>query len=175
MSAANTAAVGSSAGGKKKRRAQYVAGPSAAKRSRFAAVDITKGLRGFLVTCDQGKEQQCQREVLAWFTDYADRLYPPQPDADADAVTDGGERNTENATEDGEKERPSVGSALQAELEQLREPRTAHSGGSPAERFAAVDSGVRGIVFIQRHAPRAHPALSHACIPPPFLSLMAPP
>ena len=147
MSAVAPAAAGARSVSSKRR--QYFSGGSSSSaggkrhKQTAAAIDITKGLRGFVVTCGQGKELQCQREVIAWLTDYADRLYPQQR----------AERKDEQAEEAREEEAAgalkaaSVGSALQAELSELqreqRQPRTTSA------RFAGTDSGVRGAVFIQ--------------------------
>ena len=133
--------VGSSGGGgggggadKSKKRKQYQAGATNKRSKHGAAADLNKGISGYLVTCEQGKEQQCQREVIAWLTHYADTMYPPEQSEAAE-----GEEEVKD-------ERPSVSSALAAELAELkqqqRQPRTSKA------RFAALDSGVRGIVFV---------------------------
>ena len=118
---------------KGKKRKQYQTGGASKKSKHGAAVDLNKGITGYLVTCDQGKEQQCQREVIAWLTHYADTMYPAGNEAVAEEAA---------ASED----RPSVSSALAAELAELkqqqRQPRSSKA------RFAALDTGVRGIVFV---------------------------
>ena len=130
---------GGGGGVRSKKRKQYLAG-SVNKRSRHgAAVDLNKGISGYLITCEQGKEQQCQREVIAWLTHYADTIYPvPERSADADDAAAEG-----TGAKD---ERRSVSTALEAELAELkqqqRQPRSSKA------RFAALDTGVRGIVFI---------------------------
>ena len=126
---------GNKSAGKGKKRKQYQAGGTNKKSRHGAAVDLNKGIAGYLVTCDQGKEQQCQREVIAWLTHYADTLYPTSTET---AVADEAEVKAE--------ERQSVGSALAAELAELkqqqRQPRSSKA------RFTSLDTGVRGIVFI---------------------------
>ena len=118
-----------------KKRKQYAAGGANKKSKHGAAVDLNKGIAGYLVTCEQGKEQHCQREVIAWLSQYADTMYPPQQDG-ADA--DGAEAEAVKET--------SVSSALAAELAELkaqqRQPRSSKA------RFVALDTGVRGIVFV---------------------------
>ena len=132
------------------KRKQFASGGSAAKRSKFASVDLTKGLRGYLITCDSGKEHLCQREVIAWLTNYADRLYPPQPQplGGAAGEAEQGKAGKGGADDDGPAAvRASVGSALEAELAELKaQQRQPRRGGG--ERFAAVESTIRGVVFI---------------------------
>ena len=135
------------------KRKQFGNGGAGGKRSKYAAVDLTKGLRGYLITCDSGKEQHCQREVIAWLSTNADRLYPApsQQQQPTDAADDGAEQKVSEDVEDEDASsasRPSVGSALEAELAELkaqqRQPR--RKGGG--ERFAGVDTGIRGVVFV---------------------------
>ena len=134
-----------------KKRKQYQPGGANKKSKHGAAVDLNKGITGYLVTCEQGKEQHCQREVIAWLTHYADLLYPSSEETDdsGDAVADGAE-----VADD----RPSVSNALAAELAELkqqqRQPRSSKA------RFVSLDTGVRGIVFIHsRHTAVDHIAL----------------
>ena len=128
---------GKSSDDKDKKRKQYQSGGANKRSKHGAAVDLNKGITGYLITCEQGKEQQCQREVVAWLTHYADMLYPVK----AEAV------DTADVHEAEAKDEPqSVSSALAAELAELkqqrRQPRTSKA------RFAPLDTGVRGIVFV---------------------------
>ena len=143
----------SSLRGKRKKFLPGAAAAGAAKRARYGSVDLTKGLRGFLVTCDQGKEQSCEREILSWLNDAADRLLPPSPpdstpDPDHDASDDPPPPVLSLSVDD----------ALQLELQELQQQR--RHPQSSSERFAAVDCGVRGLVFVHsRHRSLDHSAL----------------
>ena len=142
--AGDTKSGGGGGGGKGadkgKKRKQYGAGGANKKSRHGNAVDLNKGIAGYLVTCEQGKEQHCQREVIAWLSQYADSMYPPQQDG---ADTDGADKATEGEQEVRET---SVSNALAAELAELkqqqRQPRSSKA------RFVALDTGVRGIVFV---------------------------
>ena len=141
----------------KGKRKKFGAGAGGGKRPKYGVVDITRGLRGFLITCDQGKEQPCQREVLSWLSEYADRLYPPtSSDPDLDPLDP--DAPTPTPAPAPAPAPLSVGSALQAELRELQQQR--RNPTSSKERFAAIDTGVRGIVFVHsRSASLDHPAL----------------
>ena len=86
----------------------------------------------------RARSRQCQREVIAWLTHYADTMYPTSDDTtDADDAAGGA---------DAADERTSVSNALAAELAELKQQR--HQPRKSRARFVALDTGVRGIVFV---------------------------
>jgi len=83
---------------------------------------IPRGGKGIFVTCDGGKERTAGQEVVSILNEYWEKLHPSEEPAGGAASED-------------------VTSALQAELEELKQP--------SAQRFFWMQLKIHGVIFVK--------------------------
>uniref|UniRef100_T1JK63 THUMP domain-containing protein n=1 Tax=Strigamia maritima TaxID=126957 RepID=T1JK63_STRMM len=106
--------------GKKRSKNFYIQKNKRQKRN----FELTPGVRGFIVTCNNNKERNCIREAYDLLNEFADKLYGPESAEDACATSDN----------------ISIEEELKKEVEALKDKE---------RRFQVVESGVRNCLFIR--------------------------
>ncbi|KAG9411064.1 THUMP domain-containing protein 1 [Aphanomyces cochlioides] len=109
-----------------KRKAQWT--PQTNRKRHMAST--AKGSSALLVTCDKIKERQVVKDILNILNDVAEVLYPG---------------TKEDAAEKSESKAKTSAELLQDEIAGLKKDAKEGSTG----RFAALDSGVKGIILVQ--------------------------